>query len=70
MSKILLSDICRMQSGGTPRRGISGYYGGSISWAKISDIETAENGTIYETEETITDHGLKSINDLPPKKWT
>lgn len=63
MKAFKLGDICDMNSGGTPRRGVSGYYDGSIKWAKISDIEAAENGLISETEETITPEGLASINN-------
>jgi type I restriction enzyme S subunit len=65
---IKLKDLCKIQSGGTPRRGVSGYYDGEIPWAKIGDIENAQNGYIYKTIETITDVGLKSINNrLFPK---
>lgn len=63
MKAFKLGDICEMNSGGTPRRGVSGYYHGSIKWAKISDIEAAKNGLISETEETITPEGLASINN-------
>jgi type I restriction enzyme S subunit len=60
---VKLERLCIIQSGGTPRRGIDGYYGGSIPWAKIGDIENSENGYLLKTEETITDQGLKSINN-------
>jgi type I restriction enzyme S subunit len=67
-SYVKLKDLCKIQSGGTPRRGVEGYYDGSILWAKIGDIENAENGFIFQTKETITEAGLKSINNrLFPK---
>jgi len=60
---IKLRKLCKIQSGGTPRRGVEGFYGGNIPWAKIGDIENAENGYLFNTVETITPAGLKSINN-------
>lgn len=69
MKTVKLGTICEMQSGGTPRRGTTLYYkDGTIPWAKIGDIENSQNGWIFETEEKITELGLKSINNrLFPK---
>jgi len=61
MKLVVLSDICEISSGGTPSRSISNYYQGEIPWAKISDIENAEHGVIFDTEEKISVEGLKSI---------
>ena len=58
-----LSELCNMNSGGTPSRSNLAYYNGTIPWAKISDIENAEGGVIKYTEEHITDEGLNSINN-------
>jgi type I restriction enzyme, S subunit len=55
-----LGEICDIQSGGTPPRSRSDYYGGNIPWAKISDLETAD-GTVFETEEHVTMAGLAAI---------
>ncbi len=60
---IKIGDTCKVFSGGTPRRGIEGYYGGDIPWAKIGDIDTAEGGYLFTTKESITQEGLKSINN-------
>ncbi len=60
---VKLGKLCKIQSGGTPRRGVEGFYGGNILWAKIGDIENAQNGYIQNTVETITPAGLKSINN-------
>ena len=60
---VKLGKLCKIQSGGTPRRGVEGFYGGSIPWAKIGDIENAQNGYIRKTVETITPAGLISINN-------
>jgi len=63
-----LIDVCKMQSGGTPRRGTIEYYDGNILWAKIGDIENAKNGLVDTTEEKITANGLAAIrNRLFPK---
>lgn len=62
-----LEDFCDIQSGGTPRRGVSEYYGGDIPWVKICDMDVV-GGLVVQTEETITREGLKSINNrLFPK---
>ena len=61
--KVRLSELCNMNSGGTPSRAIKEYYIGDIPWAKISDIESAEGGIVNNTEEHITKAGLDSINN-------
>jgi type I restriction enzyme, S subunit len=65
-----LKDICDMQSGGTPKRGVQEYYDGSIPWATITDFGNAINGEILLTKEYITSSGLKSINSRFFKKGT
>lgn len=56
-----------MRSGGTPRRGISGYFGGTIPWVTIADM-SASDGVVCETAERITDAGLAAIGNriFPP----
>lgn len=68
--KYLLSDICDMQSGGTPRRGNEAYYDGIIPWVKISDLDNEGAEGIIETEEYITDEGLNAINHRIFEKGT
>ena len=46
-----------MRAGGTPRRGNSVYWGGSIPFVKIEDI-TSSSGFVRTTRESITDSGL------------
>ena len=70
MEKVKLHKLCSMQSGGTPSRGKSEYYNGTIPWSKISDLEKSNDGNIYKTEEHITIEGLKSINNRLFKKGT
>jgi len=61
MDTFALSDLCSIQSGGTPSRGNELYWGGNVPWAKISDLEKAGDGFISDTEERITEEGLKAI---------
>lgn len=55
-----LSDLCAIQSGGTPSRTESYAYNGDIPWAKIADLETSD-GMVTITEERITPDGLAAI---------
>lgn len=57
-----LGSLCYINSGGTPSRSVSEYYGGIIPWAKIGDIENS-SGVIYSTKEYITEAGLESIGN-------
>jgi type I restriction enzyme S subunit len=61
MKTVKLSDVCDISSGGTPSRNNPEFFKGDIPWAKISDIEAADNGFIYTTDECITADGLKNI---------
>jgi len=61
MKTVKLSDVCDISSGETPSRNNPEFFKGDIPWAKISDIEAADNGFIYTTDECITAAGLKNI---------
>jgi type I restriction enzyme S subunit len=61
MRKVALSKYCAISSGGTPSRKNPEFFKGDIPWAKISDIENAENGYVYATDECISTEGLKNI---------
>ena len=50
-----LNTISRIESGGTPSRTISSYWGGDIHWIKIGDIN---NKYVNDSEEKITKKGL------------
>ena len=52
-----LGDVCAMGSGGTPKRGNAAYFGGTIPWVMISDLN---DSVIMTTKETITDAGLRN----------
>lgn len=57
-----LDELCTIRSGGTPRRGNAEYYGGSLPWAKIGDLE-GDDGVVRTTEENITEAGLAAIRN-------
>ena len=53
-----LNDVCaKVSSGGTPKRNVPGYFGGSIPWLRTQDVNFNE---IFETSATITELGLKN----------
>lgn len=53
--RVRLGDVCKTTSGGTPKRSVPSYYGGSIAWIKSGELG---DGEVTRTEETITDLGL------------
>jgi type I restriction enzyme S subunit len=54
---VKLSEIAETTSGGTPQRGVSRFYGGKIPWVKSGELN---DGYIIETEEFLTEEGLKN----------
>ena len=52
-----LGEVFQWGSGGTPRRSIPEYFGGSIPWAIIGDLN---DGLLNETTNTITKSGLEN----------
>lgn len=60
-----LESVASWGSGGTPSRKHEEYYNGDILWIKTGELN---NGWIYDTEEKITDEGLKksSAKLFPP----
>lgn len=57
--EVELARVCDIRSGGTPPRSKKEYFGGSIPWAKIGDLESSE--CVVETEEYISEAGLRAI---------
>lgn len=54
---VKIGDLYDTSSGGTPSREKEEYYGGNINWVKTGEL----NDTfIFETEEKITEEGLKN----------
>ncbi|MHB1076193.1 restriction endonuclease subunit S [Thiobacillus sp.] len=52
-----LGELATTTSGGTPSRKRKDYYGGSIPWVKSGELN---DDYIFETEEHITEAGLKN----------
>lgn len=50
-----IAEIASTSSGGTPRRDVSAYFGGSIPWVKSGELS---NPIIETTEEYLTEDGL------------
>lgn len=55
--RIRLGELGQWGSGGTPARSRTEYYGGSIPWLKIGDLN---DGGVWEAEEYITQQGLEN----------
>lgn len=55
--KVRLGDVAEVRAGATPRRSKADYFGGSIAWVKIGDMET---GFVHGTDEMITQ---KAVDD-------
>ena len=51
-----IKTLYKTTSGGTPEKGHPEYYGGTIPWAKVGDLEDM---FLSEAEEKITDAGLE-----------
>ncbi len=59
-----VSEIGKWYSGGTPSRGNSAYWGGSIPWVSPKDMKLAE---LDSAEETLTAEGVEAGSKLMPK---
>lgn len=55
-----IEDIAYVESGGTPSRKKSEYFGGEINWVQIHDLN---NGLVMRTMETLTKEGLLQIQN-------
>jgi len=63
-----LGECCQIVSGGTPKRGVSEYWGGSVPWVTPKDISGLDQPDFGCPPETISDLGLKKSSAalLPP----
>lgn len=57
---VKLTDIARQETGHTPSRKHARYWTGSHSWVGIKDAKDHHGRVIYETEQSITNDGLKN----------
>ena len=56
--RVPIGDFARIQSGGTPNRGIASYWeGGTIPWATTSEVNYRD---IYATKQSVTHEGLEN----------
>jgi type I restriction enzyme, S subunit len=63
--EVELREVCFTTSGGTPSRRNAEYYNGVIPWVKSGELD---KGTIFTTDEKITDEAIKkSSAKLFPK---
>ena len=56
MKRVLLGDIAKISSGGTPDRSNPAYWSGDIPWVKTGEIQF---GVIWDAEEKISAQALK-----------
>jgi len=61
MSKVVLSSIIDIVSGGTPKTSVPKYWNGDIGWLSVTDFNN-DNRFVYNTEKTITEKGVKESN--------
>lgn len=60
-----LGEVCKVVGGGTPSKNRLEFYGGTINWASVRDLNSE---TLLTTEHTITTLGLSnSSTNLIPK---
>ncbi|WP_161939445.1 restriction endonuclease subunit S [Thermosulfurimonas dismutans] len=56
---VRLGEVCETTSGGTPSRKKREYFGGNIPWVKSGELN---DSIIFDTEEKITELGLRNSN--------
>jgi restriction endonuclease S subunit len=64
--KVMIGDVLKTSSGGTPLKSKQEYFNGNIPWLKSGEIS---QGLVYKAEDTITELGLKnsSAKVFPPE---
>ena len=53
-----LSEVARLETGHTPSRRHSEYWGGDIGWIGIKDATANHGRTIFSTNQTVTEAGI------------
>lgn len=62
MNKVILNDIIKIISGGTPKTSIKEYWeNGTIGWLSVTDFND-DNRYVYESEKKITELGVSKSN--------
>jgi type I restriction enzyme, S subunit len=66
--KVRLTEVAQLESGHTPSRGQSSYWGGEIPWISLHDTESLDGREIVFTKRTVTPEGIaNSSARLLPK---
>ena len=63
-----ISAVCEVVNGGTPKTGVTKYWGGVHQWITPAEMGKRSSPLVSETERTLTDLGLanSSASPLPP----
>ncbi len=64
--QVAIGDICEIVNGGTPKTGVSAYWGGQHCWITPAEMGKRCSPYVDSTARTLTDAGLESANLLPP----
>ena len=64
-----IGDVCDVVNGGTPKTGVSAYWGGQHQWITPAEMGKRSTPYVSQTDRTITDQGLQnsSARPLPPQ---
>lgn len=57
---VSLTEVARLESGHTPSRRHTEYWGGDVPWLSIRDAKTHHGGMIFKTIENTNDLGIKN----------
>lgn len=58
-----LFDLCEIQSGGTPRKSVAGYWIGEIPWASGKDLKVP---TLHDTIDHVSQEGVEAGSRIAP----
>lgn len=63
-----IGDVCEIVNGGTPKTGVTEYWGGKHLWITPAEMGKRESPYVDHTERTLTDAGLRdsSARMIPP----
>lgn len=63
-----IGEVCEVVNGGTPKTGVSDYWGGQHQWITPAEMGKRSTPYVSQTARTITDQGLQnsSAQPLPP----
>lgn len=65
-----LSNLIQLTGGGTPKRSEETYWNGDIPWFSVRDVPSGSNVFVVDTDEKITEIGLKKSSTKLLQKGT